>query len=314
MIGGGVGRSVLDWNDLRYFLGVADHGSTLAAGRALRVSQTTVARRIAALEDAIGFPLFEKRQAGYTLTPAGEDLLDRARQVETAATAFVEAAAAEKRDTSGTVRITTQEIFAVSLLAPMLRELHERHPEIMIELDDSQDFRDLGEGEADIALRSAYGELGGGIVGRRLGDDDWTLYCSRGYASQHGVPATRAELRKHAFIGGGGPKLWRAYSAWLHDLGLDDRIVMHHASAMGMTSAIRSGLGIAVLPCVVADADPDLIQCVPPKKGHGRSMWLVTHERVRHTPRVRAVIDFLFDQLTAHIRMLDAKRAAATAA
>ena len=66
---------MLDWNDLRYFLGVADHGSTLAAGRALRVSQTTVARRIAALEQAIGFPLFEKRQAGYTRTPAGEALL-----------------------------------------------------------------------------------------------------------------------------------------------------------------------------------------------------------------------------------------------
>ena len=303
----------MDWNDLRYFLSVADQGSTLAAGRALRVSQTTVARRIAALEEAIGFPLFEKRQAGYALTPAGEGLLERARQVDTAASAFAEAAAAEKRDTSGTVRITTQEIFAVTLLAPMLRELHDRHPEIMIELDDSQEFRDLGEGEADIALRSAFGDLGPGVVGRRLGVDDWTLYCSRGYAAEHGVPTTRAELKKHQFIGGGGPKLWRAYSAWLHDLGLDDRVIMHHASAMGMMSAIRSGLGIAVLPCIVADADPDLVQCVPPKDGHGRSMWLVTHGRVRHTPRVRAVIDFLYERLTAHIKMLESQRAAAAA-
>ena len=304
---------MLDWNDLRYFLSVADHGSTLAAGRALRVSQTTVARRIAALEQAIGFPLFEKRQAGYALTPAGQELLERARQVDIAATAFVEAAAAEKRDTSGTVRITTQEIFAVTLLAPMLRELHERHPEILIELDDSQAFRDLGEGEADIALRSAYRDLGPGVVGRRLGPDDWTLYCSRDYAAQHGVPTTRAELRKHAFIGGGGPKLWIAYSAWLHDLGLDDRIIMHHASAMGMMSAIRSGLGIAVLPVIVADAEPDLVQCVPPKDDHGRSMWLVTHERVRHTPRVRAVIDFLYERLSSHLKMLAARRSAAAA-
>lgn len=304
----------MDWNDLRYFLSVADRGSTLAAGRALRVSQTTVARRIAALEEAIGLPLFEKRQAGYALTPAGEGLLERARQMEAAASAFAEAAAAEKRDTSGTVRITAQEIFAVTLLAPMLRELHERHPEIMIELDDSQEFRDLGEGEADIALRSAYGDLGPGVVGRRLGPDDWTLYCSRGYATEHGVPTTRAQLRTHAFIGGGGPKLWRAYSAWLHDLGLDDRIVMHHASATGMLSAIRSGLGIAVLPCVVADADRDLVQCVPPKDGHGRSMWLVTHERVRRTPRVRAAIDFLYDRLSAHIKMLEAQRATTAAA
>lgn len=304
---------MLDWNDLRYFLGVADHGSTLAAGRAMRVSQTTVARRIAALEAAVGFPVFEKRQAGYTLTPAGEELVERARQVEVAATAFAEAAGAQKRATSGTVRITTQEIFAVTLLAPMLRELHDRHPEILIELDDSQSFRDLGEGEADIALRSAMGDLGSGVVGRRLGGDDWTLYCSRDYAAQHGVPTTRAELKEHAFIGGGGPKLWRAYSAWLHELGLDDRVIMHHASAMGMMSAIRSGLGIAVLPAIVADAEPDLIQCVPPKAGHGRSMWLVTHERVRHTPRVRAAIDFLYERLTAHIRMLEAKKAAEAA-
>lgn len=304
---------MLDWNDLKYFLAVADNGSTLAAGRTLRISQTTVARRIAALEAAIGVPLFEKRQAGYTLTPAGEDLLDRARQVDLAAASFVEAAAAKKRDTSGTVRITTQEIFAVTLLAPMLRELHEHHPEIMIELDDSQHFRDLGEGEADIALRSAYGDLGSGIVGRRLGDDSWTLYCSRDYAAKHGVPASRAELKKHAFIGGGGPKLWRAYSAWLHALGLDDRVIMHHASATGMLSAIRSGLGIAVLPCIVADADPELTQCLPPMEGNERELWLVTHERVRHTPRVRVAIDFLYERLSAHIRALDAQRSAAAA-
>ena len=100
-------------------------------------------------------------------------------------------------------------------------------------------------------------------------------------------------------------------SAWLHDLGLDDRVIMHHASAMGMMSAIRSGLGIAVLPCIVADPDPDLIQCVPPRDGHNRTLWLVTHERVRKAPRVRAVIDFLYERLSRHIRQLEASAAAA---
>jgi DNA-binding transcriptional LysR family regulator len=302
---------MLDWNDLRYFLAVARDGSTLAAARSLRVSQTTVARRIAALEQALGLPLFDKRQAGYTLTPAGDQLLERAGQVERAASGFVEASAAIARDTKGTVRITTQEIFAVTLLAPMLAELHKRHPEILIELDDSQEFRDLGEGEADIALRSAVGDLSAGIVGRRLGDDDWTLYCSRGYAAAHGVPTNRRQLKEHAFIGGGGPKLWRAYSAWLHDLGLDDRVIMHHASAVGLMSAIRSGLGIAVLPRIVADADPDLVQCVPPRGKHGRVMWLVTHERVRHSPPVRTVIDFLYERLRRHVAQLEQNQAAA---
>jgi DNA-binding transcriptional LysR family regulator len=302
---------MLDWNDLRYFLAVARDGSTLAAARTLRTSQTTVARRIAALERALALALFEKRQAGYVLTPAGESLLDRGRQVERAAIGFTEASDALTRETSGTVRITTQEIFAITLLAPMLRELHERHPEIMIELDDAQDMRDLGEGEADIALRSMVGEHSGGIVGRRLCDDDWTLYCSRDYAAQHGVPRTRGQLKKHAFIGGGGEKLWRAYSGWLRELGLEGQVIIHHASATGMLSAIRSGLGIAVLPRIVADTDPDLIRCVPPRGGHGRALWLVTHERVRRTPRVRAVIDFLYERLSRHIRELDGKAAAA---
>ena len=304
---------MFDWNDLRYLVAVAEQGSTLKAGRALRVSQTTVARRIAALEEALGLPLFERRSAGYALTSDGEELLRYASQVSAAAEQFTQAAASRTRDLSGTVRLTTQDIFAVSLLAPMLRELHEKHPEILIELDDSQDFRDLGEGEADIALRIAYGDVGPGVVGRRLGPDDWTLYCSRDYAAQHGVPTTKAQLKKHVFIGGGGPKLWRAYSAWLHDLGLDDRIIMHHASAMGMMSAIRSGLGIAVLPIIIADADPDLVQCVPPKGGHGRTMWLVTHERVRHSPRVRTVIDFLYERISRHMKMLEARREAAAA-
>lgn len=301
----------MDWNDLRYFLAVADHGSTLAAGRALRVSQTTVARRIAALEESLGLLLFEKRQAGYTLTPAGEELVDRARNVEAATEGFAEASAALARDTSGVVRITTQEIFANTLLGPILRELHELHPDIVIEIDTRQELLDLGEGEADIGLRSTASEQPAGVVGRSICIDDWTLYCSRDYADRHGVPRTRDDLKKHAIIGGGGGKLWLHYEAWLRALGLEGQVAMHHATSTGLLSAIRSGFGIAVLPCIVADADPDLIQCVPPRDDHNRSLWLLTHERVRHTPRVRLVIDFLYERLMRHVRMLEEKRAVA---
>jgi DNA-binding transcriptional LysR family regulator len=299
---------MLDWNDLRYFLAVVDGGSTLAAGKALRVSQTTVARRIAALEEALGLLLFDKRQAGYALTPAGEAPVDRARQVETAAEGFAESSAALARDTSGAVRITTQEIFANTLLGPILRELHDQHPEIRIEIDTQQELLDLGEGEADIALRSTAGEAPAGTVGRSLCIDDWTLYCSREYADIHGVPRTRDELLGHAIIGGGGGKLWRHYEAWLKSLGLENQVAMHHATSTGLLSAVRSGFGIAVLPCVVADAEPDLVRCLPPRANHDRSMWLLTHERVRQTPRVRLVIDFLYDRLAQHVRMLEARR------
>jgi len=296
---------MFDWNDLRYLIAVAQSGSTLAAARTLRVSQTTVARRIAALEEAIGTALFERRAAGYALTPAGSALLDQAQSVEQAATGFAEAAAALARETSGTVRLTTEEIFANTLLGPMLRELHELHPGIIIELDTAREIRDLGSGEADIALRSTNSPQPAGTVGRRLCIDDWALYCSRDYAARHGVPKTVEELRSHALVGGGGGNLWRAYEAWIHELGLDDQVAMHHGTSTGLLSAVRSGFGIAVLPSLVADDDPDLIRCLPPRRGHGRVMWLVTHDRVRHTPRVRTVIDFLYERLKQRVSDLN---------
>jgi len=292
---------MLDWNDLRYFLAVARGGSTLSASRALRVSQTTVARRIAALEEGLKLTLFEKRQAGYALTPAGTALLAQAEAVEAAADKFDSAAKASTRDLSGTVRLTAEEIFSVTLFGPLLRELHDLHPEILIELDSGQALRDLGAGEADIALRSTVGDQAAGLVGRRICIDDWTLYCSRDYAARHGVPANLEELKTHAIIGGGGGNLWRHYEAWLKQLGLEDRVAMHHATSTGLLSGVRSGFGIAVLPCVVADAEPDLVRCLPPRPGHGRVLWLLTHERVRRAPRVRTVIDFLYERLKRHV-------------
>lgn len=302
---------MLDWNDLRYLVAVADQGSTLKAGKVLRVSQTTVARRVAALEEELGLSLFDRRAAGYALTPDGEALLRHARQVAASADQFAQVAASRTRNLSGVVRLTTQEIFANTLLGPMLRELHEQHPEIVIELDTQQELLDLGDGQADIALRSTGQDQSAGLVGRRLCIDDWTLYCSREYAATHGVPRTRADLKQHAIIGGGGGKLWLHYEAWLRSLGLEDQVAMHHATSTGLLSGVRSGFGLAVLPCIVADADPDLIRCIPPRDDHQRSMWLLTHDRVRNMPRVRTVIDFLYERLSRHVRMLEEKRAAA---
>ena len=301
----------MDWNDLKYFLAVVRGGSTLAAGRELRVSQTTVARRIAALEAALKLPLFEKRPAGYALTPAGTELLAHAEQVEAAALGFASAADSRTRDLSGTVRLTAEEIFSVTLFAPLLRELRDLHPEILIDLDSGQALRDLGAGEADIALRSTVGDQAAGLVGRIICVDDWTLYCSRDYAARHGVPESVEDLKKHALIGGGGGNLWRHYEAWLRQLGLEDQVAIHHATSTGLLSGVRSGFGIAVLPCIVADAEPDLIRCLQPREGHGRILWLLTHERIRHAPRVRVVIDFLYERLIKHVRRLQASAAAA---
>jgi DNA-binding transcriptional LysR family regulator len=302
--------AMFDWDDVRFFVAVARLGSTLAAARSLRVSQTTVARRIAALEAKLGFPVFDKRQAGYALTAAGDALLERGEELERSAVAFAEAAAAHARQLAGTVRITTEEIYATGVLAPMLAELHQLHPEIRIELDTSQTIRDLGAGEADVSLRSTAEQQPAGVVGRKLGMDDWTLYCSRDYAARQGAPTTIEELRKHPIIGGGGGNLWRHYQAWLQLLELEESVAMHHATSGGLLSGVRSGFGIAVLPCIVGDADPDLHRCIEPRTPHNRVLWLLTHERVRHSPPVRAVLDFLHDRLRRHIIALEDKRAA----
>ncbi len=83
---------------------------------------------------------------------------------------------------------------------------------------------------------------------------------------------------------------------------------MHHASSTGLLSGARSGFGIAVLPCIVADAEPDLVRCLAPRKDHDRSFWLLTHERVRNAPRVRTVIDFLYERLRRHVASLPERR------
>ena len=280
-----------DWNDLKAFLAVAETGSTLSAAQALRVSQTTVARRVAALEAATSLNLFERRQAGYALTPVGEAMLASAIAVRDAANRFGEAAGARSRDAGGTVSVTTMEIFAVTILPPILRDLRAAHPSIHIHLDTSDEPRDLAAGAADIAIRSSKQPTGAGLVGRRVADNPWTLYCSRDYADRHGIPHTRDELAAHPFIGGGGG-VWEPYQAWLRQYRLEESVVMQYDSGSGLLAGVRSGMGLTILPAFLADREADLIRCLPPKSEDTTGLWLLTHERLRHVPRVRLVLDW----------------------
>lgn len=286
-----------DWNDLKAFLAVAETGSTLSAAQALRVSQTTVARRIAALEEATGLNLFERRQAGYALTPVGDAMLASAVAVRDAADRFGAAAGARSRDAGGTVSLTTMEIFAVTILPPILRDLRAVHPGIHIQLDTSDEQRDLASGVADIAIRSSKQPTGAGLVGRRIADNPWTVYCSRDYADRHGIPHSREQLAAHPFIGGGGG-VWEPYQAWLRQYGLETSVVMKYDTGTGLLAGVRSGMGLTILPAFIADREPDLIRCIPPKKEDTTGLWLLTHERLRHVPRVRLVLDFLAVELT----------------
>jgi DNA-binding transcriptional LysR family regulator len=183
---------VLD--DLRFFLAVARTGSTLAGAKALKVSQTTAARRVAALEEALGLQLFERRQAGYVLTPRARRWWRRRRkwsEPRGLSRGRGGAGARGERD----VRLTTVEVYATTLLPPLLKALREAHPRIRIELDTTEVPRDLAAGEADVALRGGAPVNAPGLVGRRIAPDPWTLYCSRAYADATACPPRPTNLR-----------------------------------------------------------------------------------------------------------------------
>ena len=152
------------------------------------------------------------------------------------------------------------------------------------------------------------------LVGRRIAADPWTLYCSRDYAAANPRPRTAADLRQHAIIGGGGEKVWPRYRAWLQRHQLEEAVTIEHSSGTGLLAAVRAGAGLAVLPSFVADRDPELVRCLEPLTGDDATLWLLTHERLRHTPRVRAVMDFLgvaLTRLAKHERVADEVRWAA---
>lgn len=290
---------MLNWDDLKYFTAVAEAGSTLGAAQALGVSQTTVARRITALEEALGLELFERLSTGYRLTPTAEVLREHAEDVGDAARIFADAASSQHRDVSGDVRITTFELYGTHLLAPILRKLRLAHPAIRIEIETSPDIRDLGSGTADIALRNSERPTGRGVVGRRIADDPWTLFASRSYVEEFGRPGTIDALSRHSFVGGGGKRLWPGYRKWLVENGLEGAVSLQHDSEAGLYSAVRSGLGLAVLPSFVAGRDPDLVRIMPPRESDRSGLWLLTHERLRNVPRIRLVLDFIARELRA---------------
>ncbi|WBH16522.1 LysR family transcriptional regulator [Sphingomonas radiodurans] len=297
-----------DWDDLRHFLAVADTGSTLAAGRKLRVSQTTCARRVAALETRLGVRLFDRKPAGYLLTSDGAALLGAAQGAADAVEAFAQAAESRARAARSVVRLTASEIFAVTMLAPVLRDFHDARPDIRIELDTSDEVRDLAAGAADIAIRIAGSPSGAGVIGRRVADDDWAIYCSRGFAAARGIPRSIEELRGMPIIGGGEEGVWRMYGEYLRHFGLVDSMVMQHNTSLGLLAAVRSGLGLSALPCLVADHEPDLICCFRTPQPT-RGMWLLIHERSRGEPRIRTVVDFLYTRLV-HATQRDAGQVA----
>lgn len=296
---------VFDWNDARHFLAVAREGSTLAAGRRLGVDQTTVARRIAALERALGGKLFDRAVTGYRLTDAGRAALPAAERLEAEAGAFVQLVEQHHRRLSGTIRLTTNEVTANMLVMPSLPDFAALYPDIRIEMIVDSQLLDVGRGEADVALRAAQHPGTGPIVARRLRDLPWALYCSPAYARANGCPRSAADLAGHAIVGGEGWVAELRAVAWLEAMAGSDRVAARSNNLPALAAASGAGLGLCALPCGLGGFAPDLIHCMDLDESLHSALWLVTREQVRDEPRIRAFTAFLAARIVAMRSLFD---------
>jgi len=280
-----------DWNDFKYFLAVARSGTTLGASRTLQVSQSTVSRRIAALEADFGLELFDKRPSGYVLTEAGEALLESAEGVEAAAAVAKAGVDALKRGLTGSVSFTTNQVLGNLFLMQAIRDFRAAYPSLRLEFVATDNYLDLRKGEADVALRAGWRPTEPDLVGRCVAKDIWSVYCSRDYAAAHGKPETADDLARHAIITM-DPKEHRSeMTEWINAQVPESAIVLRPNNVTGIHSSLKAGVGVSLMSDFVCAGDPSLIRCFTPGLP-APEIWLLTHERLRNVPRIRAVMDF----------------------
>ena len=290
---------MFDWDDLKHFLAVARHGSTLAASRALGVDQSTVQRRLAELEHRIGRALVRRHPTGYRLTEFGTAMLAYAERVESAMSAFEHAVVAARDDVTGVVRVTCPEPI-VNRLAPssVLERFHAEHPGLRVEFVISDRYVDLMQGEADVALRSGDTD-DGELIGRKIGDSYWAVYASARYLEQHGRPARVEDLERHALIGLDDSMSGHRAAVWLRAVAPAGRIVARSNSILGLVYSAKAGIGLAALPTAIGDAEADLTRVLGPIDELTRIWRVLAAPDRRHTPRVAAFFDFVVDQIDA---------------
>ena len=283
---------MFDWNDLRHFLAVARAGSTIAAARELGVNQSTVHRRLAELERAIGGELFARTPAGYRLNAFGEQMLAHAQDVERAATVFANAAGAAAPRNAEVIRLTCPEpIMPRITKSGLLERFHAAHPRFRIEFVMSDRYLDLKKGDADVALRSGDNS-DSDLVGRKVADSLWALYASARYIEEHGSPQSFEDLRGRAFVGFDETLSGHRSSQWLASVP-DARIVARNNSVLGLIYAAKSGIALAPLPTAMGDSEPDLVRVMGPAPAMSRSWRILATRQMRRTPKISAFFDFI---------------------
>ncbi|TMH10894.1 MAG: LysR family transcriptional regulator [Betaproteobacteria bacterium] len=290
---------MFDWDDLKYLLAVARHHSTLAAGRALNVDQSTVQRRLLQFERRIGRPLVQRHPTGYRLTEFGEEMLPHAQRIEQAVLAFEQQVEANRRDAVGVIRMTCPEplVFRITQ-SSLLDRFHARYPALQLQFITSDKYLDLTKGEADVALRSGDTD-DEALVGRKVGDSFWAVYASRQYIERHGQPARVEDLQQHALVGFDATMSQHRAAEWLRSVAPNARFVARSNSVLGLVYSVKAGVGVAPLPTALGDAEPELVRVLGPVAELTRIWRLLTTAELRRTPRVAAFFDFVVEEIEA---------------
>jgi DNA-binding transcriptional LysR family regulator len=285
---------MFDWNDARFFLAVARAGSLSAAARALKVQQSTVGRRLTALEEALDARLFERTPDGYVLTAAGESLRARTERIEDEALSAERELQGQEARIAGVVRLTTPQAFGNIFLAPLLARLRAEQPDILVEVVAENATLSLTKREADLAMRTGRPRQPL-LVMRRLAPLANGLYASRAYLDRRGRPRGR-DLAGHDHIEYDETYHGRSEIVWYAQLCRGGRCTLRVNGSHGMAGAIESGLGVGVLPCWMGD-QMACLERVLPDEVFAEDIWLVMHRDLRHVARIRAVTEFFTREL-----------------
>jgi DNA-binding transcriptional LysR family regulator len=272
----------MDWDDLHYVLAVARAGTLAGAARRLAVDETTVARRLAAVERALGTRLFERVEGSMRPTKAGETAIACAAETEHSVRALELGIGGKDAQIAGSVRLTAVPVLINRLLVPNLGELHARHPRLWLELVAEPRNVSLTRREADVALRLARPEAGRGLLARRLGQLDYAVYCASRQSADRLPWITYDEALAHL-----------PHARWLEAASRSaSRASLSVNDTETMLQAIQAGLGKSLLPCFVTDRQRGLRRLTD-KAVVSRELWLLTHRALRHHASLDAVVDWL---------------------
>lgn len=274
-----------DWEDIRYFLAVAERGTLSGAARKLKVDHATVSRRLAALEMALDVRLVDRLPRSCRLTAIGEAVRERALEMEGGADGISRLARAAHAPLVGRVTLSAPPVLVAPLLAGHLARFHDDCPDIRLSLAAQGEQVSLSRRDADVAVRLVRPNEAGSIT-RKIGTMAFGLYVHRSY-----VHLTVPE--RWQFIAFDEAFTDMPQQQWLLGIAGDRPVVCELNYISEHLIAARAGAGVAGLPCFLGEADSDLIRIDGNVPSFSRDIWLVVHRDLRNSRRVRAVMDFV---------------------